>query len=111
MRGIRVEDGPGRQEDHVLDAGGLGRRHEAVDSLRLGVEEHALRTVENGRQGFRALQIGRDDFRSRREARRERLPARQPNLLTRRTQTRRDIATDIAAGAEDHCDHAGRLDR
>ena len=108
-RGIRVDDGPGRQQYHVLDAGGLGRRHEAVDSFRLGVEEHALRALENGGQGPGALQIGRDDFRSRREAPRARLPARQPHLLAHRAQARRDMTTDVATGSENYCDHDGSV--
>ncbi len=51
----------------IGDTGGFGRRHETVDPLRLGVEEHPLRTGEDDGQGFGALQIGRDDFGVRRE--------------------------------------------
>lgn len=95
----------------MLDPGGFGGCHETVDPLGLGVEEYALRAFERGGQRFGLLEIGRDDRRARREARDGGFPARRTDLFPSRNQARHHVATDIASGSENNCDHGGSVDR
>ena len=89
--------------------GGPGGIHETLNAARFGVEENLLGSLQDCGQRLRTLQIGSRDLHLRRKARRLRIPARHPDLLSSGKQASGDMTAHASPGTEDDSDHCGNL--